>query len=84
MFWLVQEKIISDIFAGQHFANFKLKNEFFSTQIQVSSKWDGKAVLFGGTPEGFSRFLGLKLNPFSNLRAALRARALALAPGVQP
>lgn len=29
-------------------------------------------VLFGGTPEGFARFLGQPLNAFSNLRAALR------------
>lgn len=51
MFQLVQEKIISDIFADQHFAYFKLRKGSFSTQTQISPKWDGEAVLISGLPE---------------------------------
>lgn len=40
----VQETIIPDIFADQHFANFKLRNGSFSTQLQISPELDGVAI----------------------------------------
>lgn len=46
IFQLVQGKISPDVFADWHFANFKLRNGFFSTQIQASSKGDGEGRLF--------------------------------------
>lgn len=44
----------SRLIADHQFANSR--NGSFSTQIHVSSKWDGEAVLFGGIPESFSPF----------------------------
>lgn len=40
----VQKTIISDIFADQHFAYFKLRNGSFSTQMHISPELDGVAI----------------------------------------